>query len=72
MGARICPDGSNLIRQKEQQIHRGWEQYLMPSLRELMLNHRLIVEQLSQHHYLMLLVVDLNYSGRIQVNLVDY
>ena len=52
MGARMSPDGSNIICQREQQIHMEWEQYPTPSLRELMLNHRLRVEQLSHHHYL--------------------
>ena len=44
MGARVSPDGSNLVCQREQQIHMGWEQYPTSSIRQLMFNHRLRVE----------------------------
>ena len=47
----MSPNGSNLICQREQQIHMGWEQYPTPSLRELMLNPRLRLGQLSHQHY---------------------
>ena len=35
-----------------EQIHMGWEQYPTSSIRQLMFNQRLRVEQLSHHHYL--------------------